>query len=153
MSFVGVWLCLFLLGFLVGFVAFCAGLFTLTHSSGDSVSTRMDKGKNRIEYDDDCEEPLHIGGTHEPNDETVALCLLGKLFREWQYNTYGLFETMEKLWCPSKGMICRELGSNLLSFQFKCRRDMEKVIGMDPWHFNKHILVLKKISNEIQPSL
>lgn len=113
----------------------------------------MDKGKNKIEFDDEDDEPLQIEEKDKVNDDTVALCLLGKLFTERPYNTYGLMETMKKLWCPTKGMVCRELGSNLMSFQFKCKRDMDRVISMEPWQFNKHILVLKRITDDVQPSL
>lgn len=30
---------------------------------------------------------------------------------------------------------------------------MERIQAMQPWHFNKHILVLKQVSSEIQPSM
>lgn len=113
----------------------------------------MEKGKNRIEYDDEEDEPLYIEEKEFVKDNTIAFCLLGKLFTARSYNTFGLMETMKKLWCPTQGMVCRELGDNLVSFQFKCKRDMDRVLGMAPWQFNKHILVLKKISEEVQPSM
>lgn len=87
------------------------------------------------------------------NDRTIALCLIGRLWKDRSYNTFGLMETMKKLWCPSKGMTCREMGSNMISFQFNDKRDMERVVVKQPWHFNKHILVFSPIFNEIQPSM
>lgn len=112
----------------------------------------MDKGKRLWVDDEDEEEPVQIPGELEVTDETVSLCLLGKLWTNRPYNMYGLFETMKKLWCPTKGMICRDMGANLLSFQFHSKRDLERVVAMEPWHFNKHVLVLKPITNETQPS-
>lgn len=53
---------------------------------------------------------------------------------------------MEKLWSPSKGLTCQELGSNLISFQFYLKQDMER------YDFNKHILVLTPLLAEVQPS-
>lgn len=113
----------------------------------------MDRGKQPVHYEDEDDEPVQIGSVSEATDETAALCLLGKLWTDRPYNSYGLIETMKKLWCPTKGMICRELGNNLISFQFHNRRDMERVLSMEPWQFNKHILVLTKLSTDIQPSL
>lgn len=113
----------------------------------------MDKGKKQIVYDEEEEEPVQIDGGNEVIDDAISLCLLGKLWTDRPYNTYGLMETMKKLWSPSKGMICRDMGANMISFQFHSKRDMDRVLGMEPWHFNKHILVLNKISNDIQPSM
>lgn len=114
----------------------------------------MDKGKNILEYEDEEDEPLVIEGTvAERKDDRVVLCLLRKLYTNRSYSTYGLIETMTKLWNPTKGMVCRELGSNLLSLQFNCKRDMKRVMDMEPWQFNKHFLVLKRIIDDVQPSM
>lgn len=53
---------------------------------------------------------------------------------------------------PYERMMCRELGDNLISFQFNSKRDLDRVISMEPWQFNKHTLVLKSLSGDIQPS-
>lgn len=58
----------------------------------------MDKGKKIVVYEEDDEEPIQISDTNLVNDETVALCLLGRLFTDRPYNIYGLMETMKKLW-------------------------------------------------------
>lgn len=104
-------------------------------------------------YEEEEDEPIQIDDSHDATDETVTLCLPGKLWTDRPYNKYGLIETMKKVWCLSKGMICRELGDNLISFQFNNKRDLDSVITMEPWQFNKHILVLNPISGDIQPSL
>lgn len=112
----------------------------------------MDKGKRPLMEEEDEEEPINIPDEQEVNDNTVSLCLLGKVWTNRPYNMYGLFETMKKLWCPTKGLICRDMGANLISFQFHSRRDLERVLAMEPWHFNKHVLVLNTISSNTQPS-
>lgn len=81
--------------------------------------SHMDRGKRIVVEDDEDEEPIQIGGTNtEPNDKTVAMCLIGKLWTDRSYNIFGLMETMKKLWSPSKGMICRDLGRGMIAFQF-----------------------------------
>lgn len=112
----------------------------------------MNKGKRPIVDEEDEEEPIQIMGEHVVTDETVSLCLLGKLWTKRSYNIYGLFEMMKKLWSPTKGMICRDMGVSLISFQFHSKRDLDRVIAMEPWHNNKHILVLSPILGDTQPS-
>ncbi|KAH6779278.1 hypothetical protein C2S52_010515 [Perilla frutescens var. hirtella] len=49
-------------------------------------------------------------------------------------------------------MTSREIESNLFSFQFNSKRDMDKVLSIEPWHFNKQVLILCKVKSEVQPS-
>lgn len=95
----------------------------------------MDRGKKSILYEEDEEEPIQIVETHEGRDETTGLVLIGRLWTERPYNSYALIETIKMLWSPSKGLTCQELGSNLISFQFYLKRDMERIQSMEPWHF------------------
>lgn len=76
----------------------------------------MDKGKRKILFDEDEEEPIQVSEVAEASTSTVALCLLGKLRTDRPYNLFGLFETMKKLWCPTKGMICSDMDPKLISF-------------------------------------
>lgn len=114
----------------------------------------MNRGKRLVHESDDEDEPIQIDDESSVvNDDTVSLCLLGKLWTEKQYSTFALIETMKKIWNPSKGVTCRELGSNLISFQFAMKRDMDRVLALEPWFFNKHLLVLRPLALNIQPSL
>lgn len=112
----------------------------------------MERGKRHV-YEDDEDEPLEIADSGKVIDKTAEMCLLGKLWTERNYNMFAMLETMKKLWKPSKGMTCSELGTNLVSFQFNTKRDMERVQSMEPWSFNKHILVLMPLASDIQPSM
>lgn len=112
----------------------------------------MERGKRILIDEDDNEEPIQIGGENIPDDNTMSMCLIGKLWTERTYNTFALMETMKKLWCPVKGMTCSDLGNQMIAFQFNTMRDMKRVKDMEPWHFNKHVLVLKQITKDIQPS-
>lgn len=112
----------------------------------------MNREKRIIIDEEEEEDPIQIGGDGAPSDETTSMCLIGKLWTERSYNSFALMETMKKLWCLGKGMVCRDLGNNMIAFQFNSVRDLKKIQDMEPQHFNKHMLVLKKISKDIQPS-
>lgn len=102
--------------------------------------------------DEEEEEPIHIEASEGPNDHTISLCLIGKLWTTKSYNVFSLMETMKKIWHPLKGVTCREMGNNMISFEFQAKGDMQRVLSMEPWHFNKHALVLKQASEVSQPS-
>lgn len=57
----------------------------------------------------------------EESATTLALSLLGKLRTDRPYNLFGLFKTMKKLWCPIKGIICRDMGLNSSHFSSTAR--------------------------------
>lgn len=99
------------------------------------------------------DEPVYIESSSEGTCDPTSWILIGKLWTNRPYNTFALMETMKKLWNPTRGMTCRELGQNMIAFQFRSKRDMERVLDMEPWHFNKHVLALKSIKEDIQPSM
>lgn len=131
---------------------FVFAVLSLRDRGASNMERRLNKGKQSIVKEDEEEEPIHIDDLSGPNDDIVSMCLLGKLWTKRPYNIYGLMETMKKLWGPSQGVNCREMRHNWISFQFKTKRDLKRVIDMEPWHFNKHVLVLKPVAGNDQPS-
>ncbi|KAH6805217.1 hypothetical protein C2S51_030048 [Perilla frutescens var. frutescens] len=106
----------------------------------------------RMGFDEDDEEPIHISQNNDVINRAETLCLIGKVWTQKPFNVFGLLDTMKKLWNPLKGMVGQEIESNLFSFQFNSKRDMERVLWREPWHFNKHLLVLKRVEPNMQPS-
>lgn len=49
-------------------------------------------------------------------------------------------------------MSCNDLGFKLVSFQFNSEKDMRRVLDMEPWQFNKHVLVLRRMTDKTQLS-
>lgn len=54
----------------------------------------MNRGKRVITEEEEDEEPVQLGVGDEPNDNTMAMCLIGKLWTERPFNTFALMETM-----------------------------------------------------------
>lgn len=110
------------------------------------------KGKHVLEDETYDDEPIQISSGICENLPEKTLCIVGKVWTRKSFNVFALLDTMKKLWNPAGGVTCREIESNLFSFQFSDRRDLERVLSMEPWTFNKHILVLKEANPNIQPS-
>lgn len=111
-------------------------------------------GKEKFYCEEDYEEdaPIQISFGNGGSCQTQSLCLVGKVWTRKSFNVFGLLETMKKLWNPTFGMTCREIESNLFSFQFSNRRDLDRVLAREPWTFNKHVLVLMEAKPNLQPS-
>ncbi|KAJ4827618.1 hypothetical protein Tsubulata_032480 [Turnera subulata] len=91
---------------------------------------------------------------HLPEEPHLVFskCLVGKLWTVKNFNANALLRTVTSIWNPRKGVEASEIGSNLFLFQFNDNKDIERVLEGEPWHFDRHILVLQKISGDEQPS-
>ncbi|KAL8520805.1 hypothetical protein ACS0TY_011379 [Phlomoides rotata] len=59
---------------------------------------------------------------------------------------------MKKAMKTVNGFIAKEVGQNVFSFQFRYVTDLHDVLAREPWHFDKHLLVLKELYMGEQPS-
>ncbi|XP_057443820.1 uncharacterized protein LOC130735972 [Lotus japonicus] len=91
--------------------------------------------------DDDCR-----------GDELTSLLLAGKLWTESSYNVRAFTQTVTTAWKLRNPVEIREISKNRYVFRFATERDLRSVIDGGPWSFNRMILVLKRFSDEVQPS-
>ncbi|KAK6118985.1 hypothetical protein DH2020_047271 [Rehmannia glutinosa] len=102
--------------------------------------------------DEEDEIPIIIPEPGASTECKSTLCHISKVCTQTPFNAFGLLETMRKIWKPTNGMTAKELKQNLFSFQFHHERDMEKILFMEPWHYDKNVLVLKRLDSGTQPS-
>lgn len=108
---------------------------------------------NPVEHEEEEEEALIINtGNTGFSEKRRKDCLVGRVWTGRAVNAFGLMDTMKKVWNLRRGMTCREIETNLFSFQFNNQKDAERVLNGTPWHFNKDSLVLKPIEENIPPS-
>lgn len=82
----------------------------------------------------------------------VSLCLVGKLHTTSVFNLEALKQTMKNIWRPSHGLVMTDLDQNLFALQFFSIGDKEYVLEEGPWAFDGHILLLKELDPNVQPS-
>ncbi|KAL8491499.1 hypothetical protein ACS0TY_023205 [Phlomoides rotata] len=105
--------------------------------------------KKGVREEDDfviIEEDEADGGRNLP------LCLIRKVLTGKSFNAFGFLETMKRAMNPLQGFTAKEIGPNLFSFNFKCHDDLLEVKRMEPWHFEKSLVILKEIERGEQPS-
>lgn len=112
-----------------------------------SASQREEKA------DEEDENPIFVSrDVVHRRDTQSPICLVGRVWTRKSINSFGLFDTLKRLWSPNHGLISWEIQPNLFSFQFHNRRDADRILSMEPWYFNKHVIVLKKLAEHVQPS-
>ncbi|CAL5395205.1 unnamed protein product [Camellia sinensis] len=98
------------------------------------------------------EEAIVVGDDHlKPAEEKSWLCLVGKVLSMRPFNSDALRTTMESVWNPSKGMRTKVINKNLFLFQFNHIIDKRRVLYNGPWSFDKHLLLLKEVTDSWQP--
>ncbi|KAJ8424159.1 hypothetical protein Cgig2_010903 [Carnegiea gigantea] len=82
----------------------------------------------------------------------VSLSLIGKLYTSNSFNFEALKQTIQNIWKPSQGLLIIDLDHNLFAFQSFSARDRDYTLEEGPWAFNEHVLLLKELDINEQPS-
>lgn len=93
-------------------------------------------------------EPQYIESTVARRDKCLVVSLLTKKY----YNCDVLKNTMWKIWQPVCKLAFKELGSKLLLAKFEDDHDRHHVMCEGPWSFDKNLVLLKEIANDMQVS-
>ena len=101
------------------------------------------KAKAVVRWEDDSDG--------EENSE-LSLCLVGKLWTTRRFNSNAFMNLMTKIWSPRKGLVAKEIETNLFLFQFYHWKDLDRVIDGEPWFFDKNVVVLKRVDSASRPS-
>lgn len=61
---------------------------------------------------------VRVAWRKEEEDATQVPQAVGKLFSRRPGNIEGMVQTLGKIWCPLKGISCKDPGDNLFLFSF-----------------------------------
>jgi len=95
------------------------------------------------------EEETVVEFKEEVDDEKVeriALSLIGKLYTTHSFDVEAMNATFKNVWKPSKGLLIKELDTNLFLFPFFSKADRDGVLNDCPWAFDDHTLLLKELT-------
>ncbi|KAJ8437316.1 hypothetical protein Cgig2_015047 [Carnegiea gigantea] len=117
------------------------------------MGTGLEEAWQNLTLTEDEEKTVTVDDEEDlAKDEQIALCLLGRLHTDISFNTRAMKSILRNVWKPSKGLVIRDLDSNLFVFQFFNHADKEYVLNEGPWAFDGHILLLKQMSGLEIPS-
>ena len=81
------------------------------------------------------------GGADVPNQEAVGVhCLAWKFFTKRVLNVKAVACTFKPLWKLVSELKLRDLGDNVLVFEFEDVMDLERVLEYEPWSYDKSLI-------------
>ncbi|KAL2935764.1 Sensitive to high expression protein 9-like protein mitochondrial [Bienertia sinuspersici] len=92
-----------------------------------------------------------VDGTEE-EDQKVELALVARVLTNRSVNNTAFMNTITNVWMPVHGVEPSCIGKNLFYFQFFHWRDKQKVLEDQPWHFDRHALLIGEVNGEVKPS-
>ncbi|KAK1663576.1 hypothetical protein QYE76_051735 [Lolium multiflorum] len=88
---------------------------------------------------------VKIGGRRGEGKGVLAESqAIGKLMAEKPAYEEAMENALGPLWCPMKGIDCKDLGDNLFLFTFHQAGGKKKAVDGGPWTFDKQLLVLEE---------
>ncbi|XBH87555.1 hypothetical protein VPH35_074981 [Triticum aestivum] len=73
---------------------------------------------------------------------------VGKLFPEKLAHAGVVGNTLGRIWCPIKGVGCKELEENIFLFNFRQPAGWRRALEEGPWWFDKELLVMEEYDPE-----
>jgi hypothetical protein len=67
---------------------------------------------------------------------------VGKVLAERLVNADGLGQALGKIWCPIKGVSCKDLGENHFLFTFHQASGKRRALEEGPWMFGKDLVIM-----------
>lgn len=67
---------------------------------------------------------------------------VGKVLAEKLVGADGLAQTLGRIWCPIKGVMCKDLSENHFLFTFLQGSGKKRALDDGPWMFGKDLVVL-----------
>ena len=97
---------------------------------------------NRLSLTEDEGERVNL---ESDSDEVVKEYILAARFLTHRVlNVEAIGRTFKPLWKAQHGFHIRVVGSHTILFVFEVESDAERVLAMEPWTFDKHLVLLQK---------
>ena len=78
-------------------------------------------------------------------------CIIMKVLTQHSVNVEALKKNMRMLWKPNKGLQVSEIEDNLYLAEFGDSRDKKKVMEMQPWSYEKQLVLMREFERELVP--
>jgi len=119
----------------------------------ETVASALEDAWKRLKLTGDEEEAVTFDEeTPAEKLEETKPYFWGKLLTNKQFNARTMKMILKNIWKPHKGVVIKDLDSNLFSFQFFFVVDRDYVLSEVAWSFDGAILLLKQITWSEQPA-
>ncbi|KAM0838851.1 hypothetical protein ACQ4PT_060704 [Festuca glaucescens] len=84
------------------------------------------------------------GGDLEKQGAVKVLQAVGKVLAQKPVIADAVANALGPVWCPMKGVSCKELGENIFLFNFYQAGGRKKAVESGPWMFEKDLIVMEE---------
>ncbi|KAJ8448873.1 hypothetical protein Cgig2_030729 [Carnegiea gigantea] len=117
------------------------------------MATGLEEAWQNLRLTSDEEQVVIVDDEEDSStSELILLCLLGRLYTTNSFNPRAMKAVLWNVWKSSKGLVIRDLDSNLCAFQFFSEADRDFVLNKGPWAFDGCILLFKQMIGLEVPS-
>lgn len=112
------------------------------------------RDEHNMENPNNQEEDAIVWNDDTADDEEarIELGLVGKIWTTRSINKNAFMTTMKNVWQPAFGIDITSIGENTYVFQFHHWKDKLRVMEGQPWHFDRHAILLSNIHGNTKPS-
>ena len=87
------------------------------------------------------------GAKFDRHDEVQIHCLAGQFFTKRVLNVESVGRTFKPLWKLIRELKIRDVGDNILLFEFEDILDLERVLEFEPWMFDKSLVAFQRATS------
>jgi hypothetical protein len=85
---------------------------------------------------------VKIGGGGSRRSRLAEPQAVGKVLAEKLVSIETLERTLERVWCPIKGVLCKDLGENHFLFTFLQAPGKQRALEDGPWMISKDLVIM-----------
>lgn len=85
---------------------------------------------------------IKVGGAGPSRSTGKLVQAVGKVLAERLVNAEGVAQALGRIWCPIKGVSCKDLGENHLLFTFHQASGKRRAMEDGPWMFGKDLVIV-----------
>ncbi|KAL0008799.1 hypothetical protein SO802_010301 [Lithocarpus litseifolius] len=97
---------------------------------------------NRLSLTED--EGARVNLESDADEAVKEYILAARFLTRRVLNVEAIGRTFKPLWKARHGFHIRVVGSHTILFVFEVESDAERVLAMEPWTFDKHLVLLQK---------
>ena len=82
--------------------------------------------------------------------QDASYSLAAKFYTRRVINVEAVTRTFKPLWRTERGFTARDMGDNILLFEFEDEADMERVLFSEPWTYDKYLVAFRKVVEDVE---
>ena len=89
-----------------------------------------------------------LGCCLTPKESVKTFSIEANFLTKRSLNAKAIARTFTPLWRARRGFKIQHIGDHKIVFSFKDKVDVDRIMGSEPWSFDKHLVVMQRYDND-----